>query len=257
MKRIVVLASAGLALWASASCSLIDSNGLHIGYSFDAQHFTEKVGDSSAGTLPDVACQAGQSPDPCAAAQSNLPAAYAKDTTVTCSAATHKCVATTTVRLPQLIDLRTAQTPLPSDAVQFGISAVAIDRIAYWVAAGGNTLNVATPPFDLYVAPQAAMDEHDANAVKLGSVASLPAGSDACADMVDSKGDPMAGSQRVCDVPLTQAGQAALSDYIKNYKTAPFKIIVAATINATGGTPVPAGMLDFFVRPSVTLSILK
>ena len=161
------------------------------------------------------------------------------------------------MRLPQLIDLRTAQTALPSDAVQFGISAVAIDRIAYWVAAGGNTLNVATPPFDLWVAPQTAMDEHDPSAVKVGSVASLPAGSDACGDMVDSKGDGMAGAQRVCDVPLTTAGQAALQGYIKNYKTAPFNLIVASTFTAHAGEPIPAGMLDFFVRPSVTLSILK
>ncbi len=88
-------------------------------------------------------------------------------------------------------------------------------------------------------------------------MAALPAGSDACGDTVDPKGDGTAGAQRVCDVPLTTAGQAALEGYIKNYKTAPFNLIVAATISAKAGEPIPAGMLDFFVRPSVTLSILK
>src|SRR5437588_381654 len=76
MKRSVVVAAAGLLLWAAGGCNLIDSNGLHIGYSFDAQHFTEKVGDPRAGNLQSVSCTTGAMPDPCAAAQAALPASY-------------------------------------------------------------------------------------------------------------------------------------------------------------------------------------
>lgn len=259
MRRyMLVTATVAALVAAGGACNLVDSKGVHIGYSFDAQHFTENVGDPNqpSQTLPNVACTPGAMPDPCALAASQLPAAYAKDTTVACDAGTKKCAAQTVVRLAQVIDLRNAMTPVPEQAVNLGIDSVAIDRIAYWVVK--NSLNVDTPPFDVYVAPQAAKDEHDPKAVKLGSVAPLPAGMTACADPVDQKGDPMAPSgTRVCDMPLTADGQAALGEYIKNYKSAPFQIIVAATVHAAGGMPVPSGTLDFYVRPSVTLSVLK
>lgn len=254
MNRLLLAATASFAL---AGCSLVDSNGLHIGYSFDPQHFTAKAGDEQTPyTLPQVACTAGAMPDPCAAAQAALPAtSQTTSTTTTVACKSGSCGATTEARLIQLIDLTKANTSLPSEAVQFGVSAVAIDRVAYWVAS--NTLNVSTPAVDLYVAPMAVRDETDAQAVKLGTVAQLPARSSMCNDPVDPKGDATAMGQKVCDVPLTQAGQAKLADFVRNYKSTPFNIIVRATLETPGGSPVPAGTLDLYVRPSVTLSILK
>lgn len=241
-----------VALLAAGGCNLIDTNGVHVGYSFDSQEFKQTIGDGTMATVPDVACTPGAMPDPCAALDSQLPP---DSGSASCDAAAGKCVAKAEIRLPQMIDLRNAQTPLPSDAVQFGISAVAIDRIAYWAAT--NTLNVPTPPIDLYVASASAKDETDPTAVKLGSVAPLPAMSRMCSDPADPKDPAAAQGQMVCDVPLTQAGQAALSQFIQNYKNAPFQLIVRATVTAMGGEPVPSGTLDVFVRPSVTLSILK
>src|SRR5262249_52973707 len=153
----------------AGGCSLVDSNGLHIGYSFDPQHFTENLRDpTTAQTIPDVACTSGASPDACTQAATSLqiPMTMAQ---VTCVSSA--CAATANMTLPQKVDLRNAMTSLPSEAVQFGINAVAIDRIAYWVAS--NTLNVATPVIDLYVAPDTARDINDPAAVKLGTVASL------------------------------------------------------------------------------------
>jgi len=248
MKRTLLVA----ALWA-AGCNLVDSKGLHVGYSFDAQHFTENLGDpNSAKTVPQVACVPGASPDMCAQAAQ---AAGIDMSMVQVTCQTASCGATASFTLPQKIDLRNAMTSLPSEAVQFGIDSVAIDRIAYWVAS--NTLDVATPVIDLWVAPDAAKDITDPAAVKLGTVASLPAKSSTCADAVDPKGDAMSNGKQVCDVPLTDAGQRALAQYIKDYMKAPFQIFVHATLTAPGGSPMPAGMLDLFVRPSVTLSILK
>lgn len=238
----------------TAGCSLVDSNGLHIGYSFDPQHFTENLGDpTNAQTIPHVPCTAGASPDMCtqAATMANIPMTMVD---VICASG-GDCGATASFTLPQKIDLRNAMTPVPKEAVQFGVSAVSIDKISYWVAS--NTLNTATPPVEIWVAPDTARDISDPAAVKLGTVASLAAKSSACADPVDSAGDSAAMGHMVCDVPLTDAGQKALAGFVKNFMMAPFQIFVHATLSADAGSPVPAGMLDLYVRPSVTLSILK
>ena len=123
-----------------------------------------------------------------------------------------------------------------------------------------NDLNVPTPPVDIYVAASTAKDETDPTAVLLGSVASIPAASMNCADPRDTGNEPAANGVPVCSMPLTDAGRAALGSFVKNYKNAPFQVIVKATITATGGTPIPAAPskgLDVFVRPTLTLSVLK
>jgi|GEM_PF-4097489 len=249
MNVYVGLISVGL----MAGCSLLGDAGLHIGYSFDPQEFKQSVGQENqpTNTLPTIACTPGASPDPCAAAQASLP----PQATSGCDSQTKQCVAQVVVRLPQQIDLRQAMTPVPSQAVEFGIGAVAIDKINYWAAT--NTLNVPTPPIDLYVASATAKDETDTTAVKLGSIASLPAKSRTCGDPQDAKDAAVQQGNTVCSMPITDAGQAALGQFIKNYKTTPFQLIVRATLVAKGGTPIPAGTIDVFVRPSVTLSILK
>ncbi|HUS62984.1 MAG TPA: hypothetical protein VMZ28_00525, partial [Kofleriaceae bacterium] len=248
-----LLSAAAALLSASAACNIIDSNGIHVDYAFDPQEFKQSIGDEKVPqTLPTVACTPGATPDPCVPVMAMIPP---NSGTVACDGAKQQCAATFEISLPQTIDLRMAMTPLPSEAVQFGINNAEIRRIAYWVST--NTLTVATPALDIYVAPETAKDEKDPKAVKLGSVASLPAKSRACADPQNND-DPMAKmGQMVCDIPLTVDGQKALADHVKAFKTAPFKIIARATIKADGGTAVPAGTIDFFVRPTVRLSILK
>jgi hypothetical protein len=240
MQRVLTLAAA-----LAGGCNLVSSNGLHVGYSFDAQHFTENLGGDPQHpmTVPEIACAPNSSPDPCATQpMPGMPQLSCQN---------GACAATDTLALNQTIDLRNAQTPLPSEAVSFGINSVSIDRVAYFIAS--NTLDVDTPPIQLYVA----QDTSDPNPVLLGTVAKISAGSSACNDPVDSKGDPMAMGQKVCDVPLTDAGQAELEQFIQKYQKMSFAILVRATLSAAGGSNVPAGALDFYVRPSVTLSILK
>jgi hypothetical protein len=247
MNRLLVSSLAALVLGiAAAGCGALS-------YSFDPQEFKQSIGEENSNqTTPTAHCTPGGMPDPCKAVQAQLPA---NTGTVACDASQEECVATVEIRLPQEIDLRNARTPLPSDVVQFGISSVSIDKIEYWIA--GNTLNVATPPLDLFVAPDAAADERDPTAVKLGTVASLPAKSVSCGDTQDPKGDQSSQGAKVCDVPLTADGQRTLAGLVKNYKTSPFKIIAHTIVTASGGTPVPAGTIDLFVRASVTLNVLK
>jgi len=140
--------------------------------------------------------------------------------------------------------------------VQFGISRVEIKNIAYW--AMQNTLTVATPKVDLYIASASAKDEHDPSAVLLGSVAPLPAKSTSCTDPADTDSKIASASKgtKACDVQLTTDGETALGNFAKNYKT-PFQIIVHTILTATGGEPIPAGLIDLWVDPVVTFVIVK
>jgi hypothetical protein len=232
--------------------ALSGCDALKYDYAFDARSFNQSIGDDkSMAKLPMVACTPGNSPDPCAAVASQLPPGSG---TIACDAGLKQCVATTEISLVQPVDLSKAQTPLPDAVLQFGINKVEIEQIAYWMT--NNTLNVTTPQVNLYVAAQSAKDIHDPTAVALGSVAPLPAKSQACADPVDPKGDAAAAGQRVCDVPLTEAGKTALAGLAKNYKT-PFNLIIDATLMAKGGEPLPAGSLGLTVRPTIAIYILR
>jgi len=233
-------------------CSLIQGSDIGFDYSFDPQEFMQSLGDGvTTSTLPTVACTPGAMPDPCDAVATQVPAQSGNQ--IACT--NNQCTATADFSLPQKVDLRSAKTPVPNEVITFAIDRVSVSKIAYW--AMNNTINVDTPPFEIYVGPEAAVDQKDPKAVLLGSVASLPAGSKACGDTPDP-GDPAAKmGQTVCDMALTQAGQAALAEYVKNFKTAPFKIIAHATLTAKGGESVPKGTIDLFVRPTVRFSIIK
>jgi hypothetical protein len=232
-------------------CNLIDSHGVHYDYAFDAQRFTENVGNASApATLPTMMCDPAITPDPCSTAAPAEP-----NVSLHCESSSHTCIAVADVSAKQTIDLTKAQNPLPDNAVRFGISAATIKKVAYWVA--NNTLNVATPPIQIFVAPEAAKDQNDPDARLLGTVAPLPARSRTCADTHDGDGDPAAPSgSPVCDVSLNSDGATQLESYVANYKT-PFQVIVHATVTAHGGDPIPSGMIDFSVRPTATIGITQ
>lgn len=238
---------------ALAGCGLVNGKTLSYEYAFDAQEFTQKLGDErTVATVPSMACDPAASPDPCAALQAQLPTMSAAR--MQCDAPTRACAAVADVRLPYPVDL--SQQSLPPAVVRYGVDTVTIEKVAYWIVK--NTVNVPVPPIDLYVASSAAKDERDPSAKQIGSVTMLPAKSATCADTVDSKGDPMAATtmSTVCDVRLSETGQAAMALFVKDYKT-PFQFIAHTRIVAHGGDPLPVGTLDFFVRPTVSFSVLK
>jgi hypothetical protein len=241
--RILCFALAGVGLYLAGGCGLIPP--VNYDYSFDPKEVMQSLGDGSgsAQALPTVMCPATS----CTTVQ--IPP---NSGMVACENGV--CTATAHVRAAIPVDLRNAKTPVPEDVVRFGIDRVTIAKVAYWVTQ--NSLNVATPPLDLYVGPEAAADEMSAGVTQLGSVASLPAKSKDCADPRDGN-EPAAAGFTACDMPLTAAGQEALAGFIKNYKTAPFKLLVHGQIKAAGGTPTPSGAIDLFVRPTVRFAILK
>lgn len=239
-----------LALVLGAGCGLVNSNTLSYDYGFTPQAFMETFGDSSnTATVPTVACDPTVSPDPCAAA---VPASMLGAAKMSCDTPSRMCAALVDVRLAYPVDL--SMQNLPPEVVQVGIDKVSVEKIAYWIM--NNQVNVDIPPIDLYVAAAAAKDETDASASLVGTVAKLPAGSQ-CTDAADTAKEPAAPTGTVvCDIKLTETGQAALAAYVKDYKT-PFQLIAHTKVVAHAGDPLPTGQLQFYVRPWVKLSVLK
>jgi len=244
-----------------SGCSLIDSSGLHIPYSFDPHEFVLALGDNGGNTVPSVPCQS-QPSDSCMQPQVQMQAPKVDNATTkfACDSTAH-CAAQFELRKALPIDLTRAMTPLPEEALSFGISFVDLQKIDYWAVPpmnGQPELNVATPPIELFVAPMAAVDEHDPQATLLGTVATLPAGSTTCTDDVDgSPATSVSAGTTVCKVKLNGPGADALGSFVKNFKSAPFQIIAHTIITVAAGTPVPSGTLDFNVQPTVELSIIK
>ncbi len=244
MKRWQLLCAAAV-----TGCGLINSNTLSTDYAFDPQMYGADLGEHGDAKVPVVPCDADAQPDPCAQMQ------LGPRLIAACQRETGECAAVANLSLAYTVDYRMAQTQLPSPVVQHTIDRVRIKKVAYWLTHAN--LNVAVPPIDLYVAPSAAVDELDPKAEKIGSIAGLPAGASSCLDNVDKDGDSAALMSPVCDVALTESGQAALATYVKAYKTTPFKLIAHTRIVAYGNDPVPSGMLEFVVRPTVTFSLLS
>ena len=230
-------------------CGLVNSNLLSIDYTFDVQHFSAMLGDqsSSGQTVPMMACDPTAASDVCASV--TLPANTMAH--LACDAPTKQCVAIAEIRLPYPIDL--SQQMLPTGVVQYTVDGVSIKKIAYWIS---NSLNIAIPEIDLYVAPSAAKDETDPDATLVGSMAMLSAGATACADDVDPKGDSAAANAVVCDLKLTDSGKSALAGFVKAYQT-PFQFIAHAVVTLHAGDPLPVGAIGYFVHPTVSFSLLK
>jgi hypothetical protein len=235
---------AAAALFA-AGCNLVNKNDFSVPYAFQPQEYSKSFGDAM-GTFPQIACNSGMS-DSCAQAAMALPPG--SSLTASCDSASSECRATAEMRLSYPVNL-SMQSSFPQEAIQFGINFVDIRAIKYWVVS--NTVTVQTPAIDLYVAPGSAKDESEGT--RVGSLAPLSPKSAACADPVDS--DEAAGGAMVCSLPLDENGKAALANFAKDYKNE-FQIIAHGTVAGKGGDPIPAGTIDFVVRPVIEIGIVR
>lgn len=241
----------GLAVFCGG-CNLVAATGLQTDYSFDAlKYVSPQFGDTgSSATMPNVDCT--PTADICAESAAGVPN---NNITLVCDPTLKKCVARAELRVSETVDIsKQMETSFPAQAIQFGVQLVEVKRVTYWIEK--NTLDVATPFIEIYVAPTAAHDETDPKAALLATVASVPAASYACADPVYTPGDTKAAQGvPVCSAPLTDAGKNALSAFVKDYKT-PFQVIAHAVSVAKPGDKVPAGAIGFSARPTVGLKIL-
>jgi hypothetical protein len=246
-----VAAGLGLCL-GFAGCNLVNSTGIQTDYSFDALEYASPTFGTPGAmtTVPDVPCDP-MNDTVCGPAATAL---GQPSITMSCDTTLMKCIAQAEFRASEAIDLtKQVETSFPSQAIQFGVDLVDVKRVTYWIDM--NTLSVATPPIDVYVADAAAHDETDPSATLLATVAAVPAASNACADPAYTAGDTKANGAPVCSAPLPAAGKAALASFVKNYKT-PFQIIVHTIVIAMPGADVPTGAITFSARPTVGLKIL-
>jgi hypothetical protein len=107
---------------------------------------------------------------------------------------------------------------------------VTIDDLTYVV--DQNTLNVATPEMQIYVAPMTVMDPKDPMAKQIGTIPAVA---------------PGMTITTAAKMMFTANGRANLTSTMGNFKT-PFNIIVGSTLTMTAGMPVPSGRLDATIK---------
>lgn len=112
---------------------------------------------------------------------------------------------------------------------------VSIESITYTVAS--NTLNIDTPPFQVYLAPDGVTDPNDPSAVLFGTVPAVPAGTTPTGSMTKASG-----------------ADAAFQTFTKNISTT-FNIIAATTVVIAPGTPVPQGAITVKVQGTIAAQL--
>jgi hypothetical protein len=211
---------------AISGCGLISDDitdfDIALNKNFTIDTGTYQVDQQSASTLLATSCTG--MPTACMTAAQNV---CPMDCTGTC-AASGTCELDLDVSLYQMVDLLNDQSQLKAFDDR-PIIKVEIDKVTFTVAT--NTLNVATPAMDVYVAPMSIMDPKDSMAKKIGTIPSVPAG----------------GTPTDAEVQFTATGKQDLITTMGMFKT-PFNILVGTTLVVTNGTPVPMGKLDGTVR---------
>jgi len=146
-----------------------------------------------------------------------------------CNTTSQTCDLSLAVSLFQNVDLL-AEKPELQQINDEPVIKVTIDSVTWEVTA--NTLNTATPPMTVFVAPMSVMDPTSPDAKAIGTISGVEPG-----EVTD-------GPQQLA---FTATGKAELVAAMSTFKT-PFNIIVGATITVTAGQSVPQGRLDAVVH---------
>lgn len=212
-----------------SGCGLISSDVTNFDLTLPDKDFTIDasgwmVDGAKAQTYLSTSC--ASAPSICGSAAMQ---ACAKGCTGSCDSSTHTCDLALDVGLYQAVDLVKEKPELQQINDQPVIK-VTIDSVTYEVTA--NTLNVATPPMTIYVAPSSVMDPKDPMAKAIGTIAAVPAMTTTTAPQAMTYSD---------------TGKADLINIMSTFKS-PFNIIVGATLTLKAGDPVPTGKLDAVVH---------
>ena len=225
----LLMCSGALVIALSTGCGLISSDVTDFDLTLPDKKFTI---DSASWEVSDQEAQAILSTD-CSSAptvcNSAAQQACPMNCTGECNTTTQTCDLFLEVSLHQAIDLKSEASELQSLNDEPVIK-VTIDSVTWEITT--NTLNVATPPMTVYVAPMSVMDPSDPQARPIGTI-----------DMVDA-GTTTAGPQQIA---FTSTGKADLVTMMNTYKT-PFNVVVGSTLVVRAGQPVPAGKLEAVVH---------
>src|SRR5688572_22367367 len=210
MTNLLTLAVLAAAV-SSAACGLISSDVTNFDLTLPSKEFSVdamswEVTDQEAQALLATDCSAA--PAICnSAAQQACPMNCEGE----CNATTSTCDLTLAISLYQGVDLLMEKPELQSINDEPVIKVV-IDSVTWEVTM--NSLNVATPPMTVFVAPMSVMDPNSPEAKPVGTIDSVEAG-----EITDGP-RPIA---------FTATGKADLIAAMSTFKT-PFNVIVGSAI---------------------------
>jgi len=222
------VASGLFAILSGAGCGLINSDVTNFDLTLPEKKFTiDTAGWQVDSTKADLYLkqQCGAAPTIC---NSAVTAACSTGCSGSCNATKNTCDLSLDVSLSQPVNLVMEQPELKTINDQPVIK-VAIDSVKYEVT--NNSLNVATPPLTIYVAPMSVVKSTDPLAKAIGTIPSIAAG-----QTVSST-----------DIQFTAAGKNELVNIMSTFKT-PFNVLIGSSLLVTSGQPVPSGKLDAVVR---------
>lgn len=138
------------------------------------------------------------------------------------------CEVSVRVALWHTFDL-TAENPALRQIEDQPLVEVRVDRIFYTVSE--NSLDLASPPLSLHVAPEGTLSQNESEAEAIGTIPMVPA-----MTTVDE-----------ADVELAPTGEDRLAARLKEYDT-PFNLIVTAELTLRAGDDLPHGRMRAVVK---------
>jgi len=199
------------------ACGLVDPNVTNFDLTLPSKTYSLDTMQYGSGQVVGAAC--GAVPMTCETLAKNACEGG------TCEGACDggKCTLTVHVSKWKAVDLVNEKSELATIQDQ-PILDVTVDDITYTVTE--NSLNIATPPFKIYVAPMTVMTPNNTEAKQIGVIPAVAPGT----------------TPGPADVQLGKDGRSILAMRMGDYRT-PFNIIVAADLVVTPGTPVPTGKI--------------
>jgi hypothetical protein len=203
----------------SLSCGLIDPDVTEFNLRLPEKPFNVDTADWNlnvmGSSVPTLDCP----PIDCALAETQFCSMGACE--VACDANLH-CAAAVSISVFNEFNLEMESPELTKIDAQAVIS-VTVEQIAFRIET--NTLNVATPPLEVHLAPVGINDPNDPMAEAIGTIAAVQVGQ-VGAGMIE----------------LTPDGKTVMQTYMSNWRT-PFHVIVSGDVTISAGTPVPQGAL--------------
>lgn len=267
MKRIAFVAIASLSFYLNVGGCLIDDSVTDFTFKLPQKNFSVDTGayqpptetsipcvaspdsclelsaDLSCGTggycqvddpayVPEIPCSAGD--DPCPSLGSEF----------SCDLTSQLCQARVSFELVSVTDLAN-EVPELETVGSYNFTTVRLDYIHMRVLE--NTFSVATPPVDVFVAPETTVTLY----VSGSSPPTLSPGVEAVGRVPSI---PAGVSGHIEEVQLTAGGSAAITNYCRTPQI-PFNLFVASEIVVQGGDPIPQGKLVLQVDSAATVSL--
>jgi len=204
-------------------CGLVDSNVTDFDISLPQKTLSvdSQQWQLSSGSLPEVPCTENTT---CDAIVGNF--CEADECSSTCDGSF--CQLHVDIGLFKDFSLKD-ENPALQDLDDAALISVSVSQIFYEVEL--NTLSVATPPLEIYLAPLTVMDSDNSDAIFIGTI-------------------PEVAPQTIIlegELELEPEGEEAVRDFLTNWAT-PFNIILTGVVTVSAGDMLPTGRLDAAVR---------